>query len=430
MKETIQALAKRSKALYGSFSENAKETIQALKETLRALSAYSRESAREISTSFYVVNGILLIIIVWAGYYWLRMLTVGAGITGSSDAVPWGLFIVSFVFFVGASAGATIIGLMIYAFNRNDYKPLGTRAIVVGILCLMAAVLNLSMDVGAPLRTLLIPWFLRNMSSMLIYTTTTYFLFGSLLAAELYFAVKIALGSKDERDMKIAKWLAIFAVPFALVILVATEGVLFAVVKARELWHTTLLPPHFAVSALVTGTSIMILLPILTAKVVKREIVGLGTLDHLGKLLAYFIAITIFMDFFDLFVLKYSEEPEGLEILHLLTGRFSVLFVLNAGGLLAALIILMSKKGRTVRGLTIVATVALVAVMAYRYILIVVAQMAPLYPWQPEIYYYPTLPEVTIEVAIIALVVLLYTMITKFLPMEEVVHKSTSTSVT
>ena len=95
MKETIHALTNRSKALYGSFSENAKEKIQALKETLRALSAYSRERAREISTSFYVVNGILLIIIVWAGFYWLRMLTVGAGITGSSDAVPFSARIAS-----------------------------------------------------------------------------------------------------------------------------------------------------------------------------------------------------------------------------------------------------------------------------------------------------------------------------------------------
>ncbi len=378
---------------------------------------------KDTSRAFNIFVAILLGIIGWGGYNIFLLFTKGAGITGSSDVVPWGIYIVGFVFFVGASAGATIIGLMIHAFYRNDYKPLGLRAILIGLLSLIAAVLNLIMDVGVPLRTLLIPWVLRNMTSMLIYTSTTYFIFGFIFLAKLYHAVEIARGSTANIHIhkKMEKWLAIISVPFALIVLHAPHGALFAVVKAREYWHTPLLPPHFAVSALVTGTAIMILVPIITSKASKREIVGRETLDHLGKLLAFFITVNIFFDFFDIFVLMYSDEPEGIETLNLLTGRFLPLFILNFAGLFVSLFILLTKRGRTVTGLSIATTVTLSGIIAYRYNLVVVAQTIPLLPGLPEIYYYPTFPEVSIEAGIVAFALFLYTVLTRVLPLGDTV---------
>lgn len=379
---------------------------------------------KDTSRSFYVFVGILLVIIAWGFYNWGIALKGGHGFTGMNDFVPWGLDIIGFVFFVGTSAGATIIGLMIHAFEHEHYKPLGVRAILIGLLSLMAAVLNLVTGVGVPLRTLLIPWVLRNMTSMLIYTSSTYFIFGGLFLAELYFTIRVARGSTSQIDNNMAKWLAIIAVPFALGVLHAPHGALFAVVKAREYWHTPLLPPHFAVSALVSGTALLILVAILTSKVEKREVVGIETLDHMGRLLCLFITINIFFDFYDLFVLKYSEEPEGIESLNLLTGRFAPLFILNFGGLFISLIILLFKWGRTPKVLTFVSCLALSAIIAYRYNLVIVAQVVPLLPGFPEIHYYPTIPEISVEASIVALALLLYTLLSRVLPVEEAVSKS------
>jgi molybdopterin-containing oxidoreductase family membrane subunit len=409
-----EVMKEKLKSLFAYFSR----VLEVMKEKLKPLLDYSSEAVKETGKGFYVYLGVLLLIILLAGVNWFHMILVGAGVTDSSDFVPWGIFIVGFVFFVGASAGATIIGLMIYAFDRTDYKALGIRAIIFGLLSLVAAVLNLLGDVGVPWRTLLIPWVLRNMTSMLIYTTSTYMLFFMLLSAELYFALRIVLGSKEEFDKTMAKWLAIVAVPFALVVLHAPHGALFAVVKAREYWHSALLPAHFAVSAMVTGTALMILITIVTSTVDKRQLVKTDTLVHMGKLLAFFITVNIFFDFFDIFVLKYSEEIEGIEAWELLTSRFMPMFLWNFVGLFGGLFVLLSKKGKTIKGLSVASCLTVTGIIAYRYYLIVVAQIVPLQPGLPEVYYYPTFTEWSISAGIVALILFLYAVLTKLLPME------------
>lgn len=283
----------------------------------------------------------------------------------------------------------------------------------------MAAVLFLMVDVGNPLKMILIPWYLRNLTSIFFYTSLTYYLFGLLLLMELYYTVKITRGSTNKRDRKMAKWLAIIAVPFALWVLHAPHGAIFAFIKAREYWHTPLLPPHFAAAALVTGTALMILVAIVTSNIKMRALVSEETLGHMGKLLAFFIAVTLFFDFFDILVLKYTETLSEIEVWSLLAGRYAPLFALNIGGLLVALLILLFKQGRTTKGLTIASVLAIAGIAAYRYNLTVVGLLVPLLPALPEIHYSPTVVETLLTVGLIALAILLYVVLTRILPMEE-----------
>jgi len=362
--------------------------------------------------------GIGLLIGLWGG---AMVLIKGHELTmGTTRDVPWGIFIAGFAFFVGASAGATIIGLMIHVFARQDYRSLGTRALLVGLLSLMAAVLFLIVDIPVvklPIM-LLVPWVLGNPTSMFLYTATTYYLFGLILLAELYCTVKIIRGNASNMVKKMSKWLAIVAVPFALWVLHAPHGALFGVIKAREYWNTPLLPPHFAIAALATGTAIIIVIAIATPKISQRGLVSRETLDHLGKLLAFFITVTIFFDFFDILVSNYSRIPEIMEAWSLLTGRYAPLFVLNIGGLFVALLILLFKQGRSVKGLFIASLLALAAIAAYRYNIVIVGELVPLRPGH-EIHYSPTGVEISLTVGIVALVMLLYTVLTRVLPLEE-----------
>jgi molybdopterin-containing oxidoreductase family membrane subunit len=379
---------------------------------------------KETSKAFYAFLALLLIIAAWGGYnFVLIMFVKGVGITGSSDLVPWGVFIVGFVFCVGTSAGASIIGLLIFGFGREDYKPIGTRAILVGILSLMAAVMFLMADVGNPLRAMLLPAVLRNPSSALVYTSLTYVGFAVLMLGELYFAVKLTRSGGVGSDMeeKIAKMLALLALLFALMVVHAPHGALFAFVKAREMWNTPLLPPHFVVVALASGTAVMILVTIITSKINKREIVSKETLNHMGQLLALFLLIILFLDLFDFLVMVYAGRPGGIEIWHLLTGRFAPLFIINTAGLFAAMLILFFKRGRTIKGLSIASSLTVIAIIAYRFDLIIVAQTPPLFPGIGEIYYIPTVPEMAVVAGIIALALFLYVVLTKVLPMEETV---------
>lgn len=365
---------------------------------------------------WYAVLGLLVLLGLYSFY---REYFEGHYITGLTNVTPWGLYIAGFVFFVGTSAGATVIGLMIHAFGREDYRPLGTRAILVGLLSLAAAVTFIMVHVGSIPKAMLVPWIWRNPTAMFTYTSLSYYVFGLILLAELYYAVRLRQGSATSRDRAVAKWLAIIAVPWALAVLHAFTGSLFAVVKAREFWNSPLLPPHFAIVALVSGTSLMILVAAVTAWLNGRELVGKAALAHMGALLAFFIAVTGFLDFFDLLVFTYSDVVTGGETRHFLTTTHLPFSVVQVVGYGAAFVILLFPKGRTMPWVAVAAVAALIAAAAYRYNLTTVGMEIQLFPFQEHVHYFPTWTEVSLSLGIVALMLLAYSVLVRVLPMEE-----------
>jgi molybdopterin-containing oxidoreductase family membrane subunit len=373
--------------------------------------------------SFFTFIAILLAIICWGQFNWMRFLTHGPGLTSASDVVPWGIYISGLAYFIGVSAGATICGLLIHAFGRHDLEPMGARAILLGLLCIFGATQFVLVDLGIPFRGLKVPLILHNFTSLFLVSSTSYYGFMAILSGELYYTVKIIRGKANERDHTIAKWLGILAVPYALWVVHAFTGSIFGVVKAREMWNTPMLPVHFVVSAIASGFAMVILVAIITAKVEKREILSKESLAYMGGLLAFFVIVTLFLDFFDYFILRYSGKKEAMETWHILTTRYVPVFLTNILGLMLALLILAFKWGRTANGLIAATSVIQVAIIAYRIDLVSVGQLAPLFPGMGHLHYYPNLAEISVALGIIALVILLYTLLSRIIPMEEKVHE-------
>jgi Ni/Fe-hydrogenase subunit HybB-like protein len=372
---------------------------------------------------FYVWIGILALLVAQGLASFARQEIEGHQVTGLADTTPWGLYIVGFVFFVGASAGSTVVGLMVHAFGRRDYERLATRAILVGLLSLAAAVTFITVDVGRTERMFLLPWYWHNPTSMFVYTSITYYLFALILLGELYYTVKLTRGSASLWDRRAAKWLAIFAVPFALGVVHAPHGALFAVVKARAFWNNPLLPPHFAVVALVSGTALMALVAIATSRLKKRSLVGSGTLGHIAALLAFFILLAGFFDFFDWIVFAYSDKAEGVQAWNILFGSNMALSVVHVAGYFVAFVLLLyvlvRRRDWLVPALTAASAITLVAVAAYRYNLVTVGQAVPLLPFVPRDHYWPSWTEISVATGIVAMVALAYSTLTRLLPMEE-----------
>lgn len=379
---------------------------------------------KNVGRSFYIFIAILLAIIGWGGFNWLRFLSHGPGFTGTSDVVPWGIYISGLAYFIGVSAGATIVGLMIHAFGREDYAPMGIRAILLGLLCIFGATLFVLVDLGVPFRGLKVPVILHNLTSLFLISSTSYYGFMAILSAELYFTVKVTRGKANERDQQIAKWLGILAVPYALWVVHAFTGSIFGVVKAREMWNTPMLPVHFVISAIASGFAMVILVSVITSKIEKRDILSIETYEHMGRLLAFFVIVTLFLDFFDYFILIYSGKKEAMETWHILTTRYVPVFLMNIGGLMLSFLILLFKKGRTPNGLLVATSIIQMAIVAYRVDLVSVGQLVPLFPGMGELYYYPTLSEISVALAVIALIMLLYSVLSKIIPMEETVPES------
>ncbi len=373
----------------------------------------------EISPGLVAWLGVLAALILLGFVNFIRQSTEGHHLTGLTNDNPWGLYIVGFVFFVGTSAGATIIGFMIHGFERKDYAPLGTRALVFGLMSLIGAILFITVDVGSIPRMMRLPFIWRNETSMFTYTSITYYFFAVLLVAEIYLAVKITRGQGSDSEKLWAKWLAIGAVPFALIVVHAPHGSLFAVVKAREFWNTPLLPPHFAVLALLSGISAMTLVATASSAASGRQVLSKETFSHLGALLGLFIAIAAVMDVFDFIVFSYSDTITGNTAMDFLRGSNLPFSIVHVGGYAVALTILLTKRGRQTPWLTVAAAVTLVAIASYRYNLTIVGQAPPLMPFLESPDYFPTWTESSIALAIVSFVLLGYSVLTRVLPMEE-----------
>ena len=244
-----------------------------------------------------------------------------------------------------------------------------------------------------------------------------------ILGSELYFSIKVLTGKASPREASISKWLGIMAVPYALWVVHAFTGSIFGVVKAREMWNTPMLPVHFVISAIASGFALAIMAGVITSKAEKRELLGPETYEQMGKLLAFFVLLTLFLDFFDYFILRYSAKLEAMETWHIITTRYITTFVLNIGGLVVAFVMLLFKRWRTANGLLVVGTIIQIAIISYRINLVSVGQLAPLFPGMGHIQYIPTFSEILIALGIIALVILLYTVLTNVLPVEEIIEK-------
>ncbi len=165
-----------------------------MKDFIKELSSHIVKNIKGTGKAFYIFNGILLVIIAWGLTNYFFMFFHGHGMTGLSDVVPWGIYIAALAFFIGASAGATIIGLLIYGLEQYDLKPMGTRSILLALLCIFGATQFVIADVGVPFRAMKIPWILRNPTSMFYISSSSYFGFMILLSTELYFAIKVTMG--------------------------------------------------------------------------------------------------------------------------------------------------------------------------------------------------------------------------------------------
>jgi molybdopterin-containing oxidoreductase family membrane subunit len=371
---------------------------------------------------FYIYCLVLLIIAVLGLGGAITAVAEGHHHSNMSDMVPWGILISGLAFFIGLSAGATMIGLLIHGFGRDDYHPIGTRAILVGMMCIFAAMGCVMMDVGNPFRAMKIPFLLRNETSMFFISSSSYMGFTALLMAELISTIYVTIGKADKRGKKIAKILGIAAVPYALIVVHSFTGTIFGVVKAREMWNTPLLPVHFVTSALASGFALVILVTIITSWVNKKDLVSRETYNHMGIMLCFFLIATVFLDTFDYLILSYSGTAEGLETWHIFTGRYLPLFLINMVGLYAAVIMTALKKFRNPRGLFYSSVIVIIAIAAYRINLISIAQLVPLYHELGEIQYIPNIHEIAPVIGLIAALMLLFAILTKVLPMEDEVH--------
>ena len=78
----------------------------------------------ETGRTVWVTVGLLVAVIAFGGYQWLRQLQDGMVIAGMNQPVYWGLYITNYVFFIGISHAGTLISAILRLTHAEWRRPI------------------------------------------------------------------------------------------------------------------------------------------------------------------------------------------------------------------------------------------------------------------------------------------------------------------
>jgi len=364
-----------------------------------------KESGRtsgRMSQIINVTNAWLAVLIAIMGVgaiaYFAFQFTTGLIVTGMRDIVVWGLYIITFIFFIGLSAGGLIISSSSYVFGAERWKPISRVATLLAFVCVAIAAGTIVADLGRPDRVLnlfLYPQFDSPFIWDLIIITS--YLVISLV--DLWFMCRadfarkrsiFAFGTKDisdqavARDKKIVKAISFVALPTAIMLHSVTAWI-FGLQMARPWWNTAILAPVFLASAMVSGLALVILTTLIGRQ---RGLlnVDLSVLQDIGKLLAVVVLVDFFLKSTELLTLFWpNAEAELARLSLVVSGPFSSLLLIEwtIGGIVPFVILAYPRTRRNALGLAVASILLIVGVFAYRVELVLPGFVVPLVSLPP-----------------------------------------------
>ncbi|MHB1130919.1 MAG: NrfD/PsrC family molybdoenzyme membrane anchor subunit [Chloroflexota bacterium] len=400
-------------------------------------------------TSLLYIAGVAvlaLIVAIGAGAY-LYMTLTGMGVAGINRPVGWGVFIATFVFWIGLSHSGTLISAILRLSQAEWRRPITRGAEAMTVFTVMVGALFPLIHLGRIWKAfyiLPIPdgrglW--PNLRSALVWdmlAITTY-LTGSILYLYLPMIPDMALlrdkstgwrrqmykflsfgwhGTEREWN-HLHRALGIFMVVI-LPVAVSVHTIVswdFAMTVV-PVWHSTIFGPYFVAGAIFSGLALVVTIMWLLRWVFHLErYLGDDQFNNLNKILFMMSIIWFYFWFNDALATWYAREPDEFEVLRqTILGPYLPIF---ATMILCNFILPFSTLGfRRVRTSWISFVVALlinVGMYAERILIVIPPQAHGRFPfvWRD---YFPTWVEIAILAAAGAGFMLLYLLFSKFFP--------------
>jgi tetrathionate reductase subunit C len=286
----------------------------------------------------------------------------------------FGAMIALYIFFTGLSAGSFFLSTLSYGFGRIQYRALARPAIIMATLMLVVAPVFLLIHVGKPLRSWHLFLFVNPGSpiSWGSFLLTTYPLFCLIYMACIF----------QDKEKAAKRW-GLIGIPFA-VSVHAYTGFILAFCPSRPLWSSSMIPLLFLVSAVVSGTALMILVFAAQCRWRGEAMDAEGErgrlLLSLGRILGWLLILDLLMTGIDLLVASVSGGEDRLGVGVLLTGELAPYFV---GieiilGKLVPLFILFHPRLQRVGPLLVASLLIIVGILFMRLDLVRVGELLPL----------------------------------------------------
>jgi molybdopterin-containing oxidoreductase family membrane subunit len=392
---------------------------------------------------WYVFVGALLLVGAWAS--WLRI-TGGMQSTNLTSITPWGAWVAFYIYFVGLSAGAFLVSTLANVFEVSGMHRVDRDALFAAIVSMVVALLFVWTDLGR-MERMYHPFLWRQATSALSWEVHAYVAYIGVLVTELYFSMRYDLARVAEKgsglrarlsglltlgrrqtteasratDLTWLKRAGVLGIPLAIFLVHGGTGVLFAVSKARPYWNSGLFPLIFVVSAVLSGTALVIVLYVLRTRLFDDEPVDRDLLDTLAKLLAAFIVTDVALTAIEALIAVVSFHPHVVETWHIIAfGEMSWSFwwVMVGLGWVFPMVALTSRRWRRTPWAMVLAGLSVVVgIVAVRFNIVVPPQIRPVMEGLPHGAYFPSLVEWATSAGMIAVGLLLYTLGAELLPL-------------
>lgn len=417
---------------------------------MSASTASARHAARPLPSRGLVVWLAILLVAMGVGLAaWLYQYSQGLVVTGLTNVVMWGQYILFFMFFVGLSAGGLIVASAGRLFGVKAFKPIVRLAVLEATVAIILAATFILPDLGRPERVVNILLY-GNLTSPMIWDIIIVFAYMAMSIAYVWLYARadlarehspIALGTSASdaaaaRDQRIIGALAWVALPAAILLHSITAWI-FGLQISRGFWYSAIMAPMFISSALVSGLGLVILLALVCRRFRLLHF-GNDLVAMLGGLLGVFIVVEAFFVFAELLTAAYPGAPEEADAIYrLLVGPYAPIFWFEAlVGLAIPFAILVVRRLRLdPRWVALASVIAILGIWVHRLNLLLNglsflpigippgasvgdAAGAP-DSFATSYWYVPTIVEWLIVLGILAFGGLIFTLAARFLPMQE-----------
>ena len=397
---------------------------------------------------YWVWVAFLVAVLGWGLYAFSLQLRDGLVRTAMRDRPSWGLYISTFVFFIGISHAGTLISAILRVSHASWRAPVTRMAEIITAVSLIVGALFVIIDMGRPDRLQYVFLHGRWQSPILWDATavTTYLtasilylytpmipdlaLFRDRLKGKVgrlreWFYRTAALDWSGKPEQRRAQHrgitvLMIIIIPIAVSVHTVVSWIFAMTLRAP--WNTTLFGVVFVAGAIFSGVATLVIIMTVLRRVFHwEEYITKKHYLNLGYFLAAFSAIMVYLNVTEYMVTGYKlENGEGFTIQQLFAGRFATLFWFYLMfGLAVPVLIMVFPKTRTIPGVIVAAVLIDITMFIERYLIVVAGLRVPLMPYEP-VNYFPSWVEWSIFAGGLALFALLVSVAVKVLPMQAV----------
>jgi molybdopterin-containing oxidoreductase family membrane subunit len=396
---------------------------------------------------YWVFLGFFFSLFIAGMVCWAYMIINGLGVAGITHPVGWGVFIVTFVFWVGIAHSGTLISAILYLLRATWRTSIYRAAEAMTVFAVMTAGLFPLIHLGRvwvaywlfpyPNQRFLWPNF-KSPLVMDVFAVTTYltvssifFFIGMLpdiasirdkskgIKKKIY--TYLSLGwSNDNVQWKHFPQAYLFFAAFATPLVISVHSVVswdFALSVVPG-WHSTIFAPYFVAGAILSGVAMVITILIPLRKILRLEkYITIEHFENLSKLIILTSLIVGYAYGLEYFLSWYSgNKIEFSTFAWRASGHYAVQFwIMVICNAIVPLFFFIKKFRRNILSLLIISLLINVGMWFERFVIIVTSLSHEYLPFSFG-GYSPTIIEIGILCGSFGLFLFLFTFFFKHLP--------------